>query len=67
MALLVFKINVVVKCVAFLLFTASVDSFNETAEVFLANWGSVEDIVEVVVDDVVGGWGPHLTLSSLYL
>lgn len=67
MALLVFKINVVVKCVAFLLFTAAVDSFNETAEVFLANWGSVEDIVEVVVDDVVGGWGPHLTLSSLYL
>lgn len=66
MALLVFKINVVVKCVAFLLFTAAVDSFNETAEVFLANWGSVED-VEVVVDDVVGGWGPHLTLSSLYL
>lgn len=66
MALLVFKINVVVKCVAFLLFTAAVDSFNETAEVFLANWGSVEDIVEVVVDDVVGGWGPHLTLSSLY-
>lgn len=67
MALLVFKINVVVKCVAFLLFTAAVDSFNETAEVFLANWGSVKDIVEVVVDDVVGGWGPHLTLSSLYL
>lgn len=67
MALLVFKINVVVKCVAFLLFTAAVYSFNETAEVFLANWGSVEDIVEVVVDDVVGGWGPHLTLSSLYL
>lgn len=67
MALLVFKINVVVKCVAFLLFTAAVDSFNETAEVFLANWGSVEDIVEVVIDDVVGGWGPHLTLSSLYL
>lgn len=67
MALLVFKINVVVKCVAFLLFTAAVDSFNETAEVFLANWGSVEDIVEVVVDDVVGGWGPHLTLSSWYL
>lgn len=67
MALLVFKINIVVKCVAFLLFTAAVDSFNETAEVFLANWGSVEDIVEVVVDDVVGGWGPHLTLSSLYL
>lgn len=67
MALLVFKINVVVKCVAFLLFTAAVDSFNETADVFLANWGSVEDIVEVVVDDVVGGWGPHLTLSSLYL
>lgn len=67
MALLVFKINVLVKCVAFLLFTAAVDSFNETAEVFLANWGSVEDIVEVVVDDVVGGWGPHLTLSSLYL
>lgn len=66
MALLVFKINVVVKCVAFLLFTAAVDSFNETAEVFLANWGSVED-VEDVVDDVVGGWGPHLTLSSLYL
>lgn len=67
MALLVFKINVVVKCVAFLLFTAAVDSFNKTADVFLANWGSVEDIVEVVVDDVVGGWGPHLTLSSLYL
>lgn len=67
MALLVFKINVVVKCVAFRLFTAAVDSFNETAEVVLANWGSVEDIVEVVVDDVVGGWGPHLTLSSLYL
>lgn len=67
MALLVFKINVVVKCVAFLLFTAAVDSFNETAEVVLAHWGSVEDIVEVVVDDVVGGWGPHLTLSSLYL
>lgn len=67
MVLLVFKINVVVKCVVFLLFIVVVDFFNEIVEVFLVNWGLVEDIVEVVVDDVVGGWGLYLIFSLLYL
>lgn len=67
MVLLVFKINVVVKCVVFLLFIVVVDFFNEIVDVFLVNWGLVEDIVEVVVDDVVGGWGLYLIFSLLYL
>lgn len=51
-----------VKCAVLLFIIAAVDYFKETTEEVLVNWGPVED-----VDDIVGGWGPHLAISSLYL
>lgn len=66
-ALLVFNIYLVVKCAVLLFITAAVDSFKETTEEVLVNWGAVEETVVVFVDDIVGGWGPHLAISSLYL
>lgn len=66
-ALLVFKIYLVVKCAVLLFITAAVDSFKETTEEVLVNWGAVEETVVVFVDDIVGGWGQHPAISSLYL
>lgn len=65
--LLVFNIYLVVKCVVLLFIIVVVDFFKEMIEEVLVNWGVVEEIVVVFVDDIVGGWGLYLVISLLYL
>lgn len=63
-ALLMFMTYVVEKCALVLLFNATSDLLDETinSEDVLLNRGTVENTVVVVID-VVGGGGPHLTLN----
>lgn len=55
------------KCVVLLFIIVVVDFFKEMIEEVLVNWGVVEEIVVVFVDDIVGGWGLYLVISLLYL